>query len=331
MRTTLRITFILLLGLFVFYILGPKPHIPELTTTLPELNIDLLDVEEYVHQKESQIEHLKENNESQIRWADSIPNQTEYCLLFLHGFSASPEEGKPLDEEVAQRYGCNFYAPRLYGHGIQDDNAFLDMTAEKLLDSAKEALAIAKVMGKKVIIMASSTGGTLGLFMASGNPEVNGLILYSPNIDMADSKSTLLIGPWGLQIARKIFNGTHRGFDAPEKVKKYWTHSYRIEGLIQLKVLLKASMKKTVFEKISQPVFTGYYYKNEEEQDDIVSIPKMKEMHNYLATPEDQQRLVAFDQVGGHVIASKYYSKDIESVRKETFSFCEEVLGMKVR
>ena len=243
MRKILTIIGSVLATLVIVFLLGPKPSIPQLSPEISELNIPLSEVEDYVLNKESKIKGLRENNESQFIWMDSVPTKREYCLLFLHGFSASPEEGKPLDVEVAQRYGCNFFAPRLYGHGIQDENAFLDMKAEKLLDSAKEALAIAKLMGEKVIIMASSTGGTLGLFLASANPEIEGLILYSPNIDMADSKSTMLIKPWGLQLARKIFKGTHRGFEANDEVKKYWTNSYRIEGLIELKVLLKATMK----------------------------------------------------------------------------------------
>ena len=62
----------------------------------------------------------------------------------------------------------------------------INLTADKLWNSAKEAYAIGKQLGKKVIIMATSTGGTLALKLAAEYPEIAGLILLSPNIAIND-------------------------------------------------------------------------------------------------------------------------------------------------
>ena len=68
-------------------------------------------------------------------------------------------------------------------HGLQGTEAMLGMTPANLYNSAKEALVIAHKLGKKVIIMGTSTGCTLALMLAADFPRlVDALILYSPNI-----------------------------------------------------------------------------------------------------------------------------------------------------
>ena len=92
--------------------------------------------------------------------------------------------------------------------------------------------------------------------------------------------------------------------------------------------LLQATMTMETFENVKQPTFIGYYYKNEQEQDNVISIDKIKEMQAELGTPSADKRVVAFTEVGNHAINSKYYSKDLNSVRIETIKFLEEVIGL---
>jgi alpha-beta hydrolase superfamily lysophospholipase len=49
---------------------------------------------------------------------------------------------------------------------------------------------IAKKLGKKVIIMSTSTGGTLSLQLAAAFPEIAGLVMYSPNIEINNAALT---------------------------------------------------------------------------------------------------------------------------------------------
>ena len=320
--------------LVIIFFAGPKAAVPQLGTDLPELNSDLKNLELAIQQEERNIEGLRKDNEARIVWADSAEyKKTPYSLVYLHGFSASQGEGEPIHREFAKRYGCNLYLSRLQAHGISHPDAMLELDPEKYLESAREAIAIGQQIGEKTIVMSTSTGGTQALYLAAYHSEIAGLICYSPNIELFDkSTSDLLLMPWGLQIARAVVGGKNRTFeeeDMSDETKQYWTTSYRLEALIALKSLMKASMKEEVFNKIKQPLFLGYFYESDSVQDMVVSVPAMLEMFDQLGTDESQKRKVAFAKAGDHVIASQYTSQDLEGVRNETFKFAEEILGLE--
>ena len=87
-------------------------------------------------------------------------------------------------------------------------------------------------------------------------------------------------------------------------------------------------MKPAIFKKISDPVFIGCYYKNEEEQDNVVSVAAMREFMDQISTPAADKQLVTFD-AKTHVIAAGCQSQDLEKVREATFAFAEQTLGLK--
>lgn len=329
MKRLLRLFFALVIALVVGYFSGPKAATPELRPDISPLEIPIEQIEEYVQQKEGQYTNIRPRTEARIVWAKGVRQKTPYSMVYLHGFSATHAEGNPVHEKMAQQYGCNLYLSRLEGHGLEEEDAFLELTPEKLMDTAKEAIAIGKILGEKVIIMSCSTGSTLGLYLAAGNPDIAGVIAYSPNVDIYDTTSELLVQPWGLQIAQMVMGGTHRSYEAPDSMAYYWTYRYRIEGLVALKALVKATMTEEVFAKITQAVFVGYYYKNEEEQDKVISVSKALQMFEQLGTPAHLKRKVAFTDVNAHALCSKYRSEDMYTVEKETEAFLEEVMGLK--
>ena len=315
----------LLLGAFAA---GPRPAFPVFNSQLPKEEMTLEELDQYVQQKDANLPGLRPGNESSIIWADSI-RKTEYSVVYLHGWSASPVEGDPVHREFAQRYGCNLYLPRLAGHGIDDKDSFAELTPKDLVDSAKEALAIGHLLGEKVILMSCSTGGTLSIYLAAENPDaVYAQLLFSPNIDIYDKTSELLTLPWGKQIAEAV-NGKYHSFTPPEEGFKYWTTTYRTQGLICLKSLIESTMKPDTWKKVKQPLFMGYYYKNDEEQDKVVSVAEMKGFFENISTPDSLKRAFAFPDVGHHVVVSSINSKDLPSVRKELFGFAETVLALK--
>lgn len=314
--------------LVLVYVFGPKVESPNLTKELPEVPSDLKALEQYIIDKEKSVEGLKKDNEARIVWADSTHQKTPYSLLYLHGFSASQAEGAPLHEEVAKRYGCNLYLPRLQAHGIKKDEPMLELTAEKLNESAKEAISVAMQLGDKVIIMATSTGGTLALYLAEKQDNIAGFVLYSPNIDIFDPMSNLLSKPWGLQLARSVKGGDYHEWPLDEIRSQYWTNKYRLEALTHLRVMVDETMTPETFETVTQPLFVGYYYESDSAMDSTVSVPAIINMFDAIKTPADQKRKVAFPSTRHHVMASYLTSKDLESVRKETFDFLEEVIGL---
>ncbi len=316
--------------LMVIYMLGPAVEEPYLDPQLDDLNISVEEVDGYVHGREQSVQALKPDNEARITWAGEKGKRTPYSIIYLHGFSASPAEGRPVHQATAMRYGANLYEARLYGHGIEEKQAFIDATGEQLLESAKEALAIGELIGDSVIIMSCSSGSTLALYLAAHHPEVHSLLVYSPNIEFAKPGSSMLTKPWGLQLARLMMRGKYRSFEDPsEEMQQYWTCKYRLEGLVHLKKLVETTMTANTFRHIHQPLFMGYYYKNETEQDDIVQVSEMLAMFGEVATPDKKKRKHAFPDAANHVILSGITSHDVEGVLIETFNFCEEVLGLK--
>lgn len=304
-------------------ILGPRPAI----SNAPQAVIDrpLKELEQLVAQKDEGVVGLRPDNEGKIYWADSI-RQTEYCLVYLHGFSASGMEAEPMHRELAQRYGMNLYVPRLFAHGITAEDAMLEFNVEDYVDSAKEAVAIGKRMGKKVILMGCSNGSSLSLYLAAEDPEIVGLLLLSPNIKIAVPGASLLSGPFGLQIAR-LTQGSHISWSHPnEDIKKYWTMRYRTEAPVQLQIFVKTTMKKSIFREVEQPVFLGYYYKNKKEQDNVVSVAAMLKMFRQLGTPDELKDEVAFPEAATHTIVSPLHSGHTEKVKHQLQEFIENTL-----
>ena len=313
------------------YLLGPKPKSPKLLADLPPSPKSLIVLEDSICRSEGN-PMIKNGNEAKIIWAkDSVPQKTHYSLVYLHGFSASEQEGNPLNREFAKRYGCNLFLSRLAMHGLKDSNAFEKLTADTLFNTAKSALKIGTQIGDSVILMATSAGGALALTLAAieDHTPIKALILYSPCIKIFDPNSKLLDGHWGLQLARMIVKSKYNKGRQDSFAYKYWYPKYRLEGLVALQNFLDGSMKETNFKKIKIPVLCLDYYKDQKIQDSTVSVSAIHTMFAQLGTPSSQKTLLDLPNVGDHVLASFMRSKDLVSVRKATFQFAETKLGMK--
>ena len=330
MSRILRVLIVFFLFVAFIYAVGPRPDHPEYSAELRELNLSIDELEDFILKKEANLP-VKPGNESKIVWSDSqSKSQTEYCLLYLHGFSASGFEGNPTHLNFARHFQANAYIPRLASHGLDVPDPLLDMTPDRLYQSAKEALQIANLLGEKVIIMSTSTGGTLSLKLATDFPELmEALILLSPNIRINNPAAFLLSKPWGLQIGRKSVGGFYRytNDDLNAEECKYWNCFYRMEATVYLQQLVESTMQKKLFEKVEEPVFLAYYYSDKKHQDDVVRVDAMLKMYNQLGTPQSLKRKQAFD-AGTHVIGNGMFSKTQVEVERACIAFAEEVLGM---
>jgi len=322
MKTFLRTLVVIIAILGMIYMFGPTPSKANYETTLPALpGLDSLTT--YLNSQESK-HHVKPGNHAEIVWADSSHQQTDYAVVYLHGFSASKEEGNPVHLNFAKSIKANLYLSRLADHGIDTVAPMQYLTADRLWETAKDAFAIGKKLGKKVILVGTSTGGTLALKLAATYPEVHSLVLLSPNVAINDGKAWLLNNPWGLQIARLVSAGNERVLSGKNPTyKKYWYDHYRLEAVVQLQELLESTMTKSTFDKVQQPTLLLYYYKNEKEQDPVVKVSAMLNMFNELGTPKDKKDQHALPNTGNHVIGSTITSKDIPSVEKAINAFAK--------
>jgi pimeloyl-ACP methyl ester carboxylesterase len=298
---------------------------------MPAIPDSALQLDQYVSRIES-VHQVKDDNQARIIWFDdSVRNRTEYSVVYLHGFTASQEEGDPVHLEFARKFGCNLYLARLAEHGIDTTDALANLTPEKYWESAKEALAIGEKLGQKVILMGTSTGCTNAIQLAATYPEkVHAIMLLSPNIAINDPNAPLLNDPWGLQIARLVKKSDYIiTADQSEMFRKYWYSKYRLESVVALQEMLETTMTKENFQKVRQPLLMLYYFRDAEHQDGVVKVSAMQEMFSQTGTPAGQKRSVAIPGAGDHVLGSYIKSKDLAAVKRETENFALEILKMK--
>lgn len=315
--------------LVLVYLVGPTPAKPTFESELPIINQQGEALEQLIVLEEEAVAGIKEDNQARIIWADSSKKEkTPYSIVYLHGFGASQAEGEPVHRNLARKFGCNLYLSRFAEHGVEGDSIFKDLKAQDLVASTRKAVAIGKQIGDEVIIVGTSTGGALGLYIASQHPDIKALICYSPIIDFYDKNTLIIDKPWGIQLMRMIVGSDFFDNEKPPLVRKYWTSRYMINGVVALNSFVKEAMIESTFKKVTCPVFLGYYYKNDSLQDQIVSVPAMLEMFEQLGTVDQQKLKVAFPESGDHVIASYITSKDYQGVEIATENFLREVVGL---
>jgi len=321
-------TLFVLAVLFGLFIIGPEVETPDLETPLPEIQYDLNELKDWIDSKEATFDNIKPDNASQLIFHDSVPQKTAYSVLYLHGFSASRAEGNPVHLNIAKALKANLYLPRLSDHGLIEEEPMLHFTAQRYLDSAKEALAVAKKIGEKVIVVSSSSGGTLSLILGN-DPQIAALLLFGPNVEIYNPNAKLLTLPWGLYIARAVLASKYHVMDKiTEQKLNYWTTRYRLECTLHLQKLMETGMRPEIFRRITSAVFMGYYYKNEEDKDEVVSIPAMLKMFDELGTPNNKKQKMAFPDAGDHVIGSYLTTSNYSQVEKVALSFLEEKLNI---
>ncbi|NVJ86049.1 MAG: alpha/beta fold hydrolase [Algoriphagus sp.] len=330
LRKIFLVLFALAMVLAIVYILGPQVEKQDLQVHYPEVPTRVSELIDYVNTREDSVIGLKEGNEAYIQWADELnPRKTPYSIVYIHGFGASPMEGDPVHRFLAEHFGANLYVTRLPEHGIRRDNGMEYLSAQALVDAAGEAYEIGKSLGDEVIVVGTSMGGALTLVLASQQPDIKAVVVYSPAIRDNGERLGGFFKPWTQWIMEKammenkVIHQDRKGDKAA-----YWSEDYHMNGYESLAVILYSMMNKETFQKINQPFFLGYYYKNENEQDPVVSVPKMLEMYQQIATPEQLKREKAFPNSGDHVIASSITSNDWEGVLFETIDFLENVVGI---
>lgn len=316
-------------ALVLAWALGPRPRRLHLDPALPPAPASAGEAGAWLSAHEAGY-RIRPDNQARIQWAGKPGEASEWAIVYLHGYSASWREGAPVNVETARRYGANLLLTRLSGHGLVTEEPLLDLKAEDLWADAKLALVEGQALGRKVLLMATSSGAPLAIRLAADFPDrVQALVLYSPNIRIREPLAPLMSWPWGLQTARLVKHGLYNGWDAGPEERKYWYERQRLEGAVQLQRLLDAAYADGTLAKVRQPVFVGTYYKDEAHQDNTISVAATRAAFAQLGTPEGQKRYLEFPEAGRHVIACDLSSGAWKDVRAQTWKFLDEVVGMK--
>ena len=233
------IGFLIAAGLAVFA-LGPRPvadtSIVFDESTLPD------DLDAYIASSEARFDDIRPGNQRQIVWAYPVSRaRTPIAIVYIHGFSASPGELRPLPDLVAKSLGANLYYARLKGHGRNGD-AMLEGSVHGWVNDFAEAVAIGRRLGERVVVMATSTGASLTTWAAT-QPElmrdVVGLVQFSPNYGLQATGSSFLTMPWA-EKAVLLTIGKRRSFELKSELQaRFWTSEYPSLALLPMASLVK--------------------------------------------------------------------------------------------
>jgi pimeloyl-ACP methyl ester carboxylesterase len=209
------------------------------------------DPEAYLARVEAAVPGIRPGLAKEIVWADPATKaKTPIAIVYVHGFSASKGEVRPLPDRVAAALGANLFFTRLTGHG-QDGAAMATGSVNAWVNDYAEALAIARTIGEKVVVVGVSTGASLASFAASRPDlfgDVAGLVMISPNYGVQAAGAEILTMPWGAQIARLVA-GAERGFEPLNELQaKLWTTRYPIEATLPMAALTRLAYKAPVGE-----------------------------------------------------------------------------------
>lgn len=330
MKKRYWVILILILILAITYFLGPVPSKPNYSNNLPSLPTNLEELEIYVETKEDSMP-VRDDNQARIVWQDSFPKQTEYSIIYLHGFAGSYRDGYPVNKNIADTINANLFYSRWAGHGLKPPASLNNFDGENAWNSAKEALRIGNIIGKKTIIMSTSTGGTLALKLAATFPDkVFALINLSPNLEDDQPGTFVLNTPWGYEIADLISFGKNKKIEhEQEMATQYWDTIYPSRALVDLQVLVETTMIPSTFKKVESPVLTLYYHKNFLEEDQHVEVGIYEDVYKLFSTPDSLKKLQALKTPGTHFIGSDIKSKDTKIVEKEIVDFLKSI-GVKI-
>ncbi len=312
-------------------VLGPRVVPAVHPAALPSVPRHPAALQRWVDVREAAVAGLRPGSRARIVWADPRnPGRTECALVYLHGFSASQGEGAPTHQRLAQAFGCNLYLPRMPGHGLQTADALRGVQAQQWLDAAAEALAVGKVIGRRVVLIGSSMGGALALQTAAAHPaDVKALVLWSPLVRERDDQLQPLFWPWGAQLL--LWSRNHGDPVLRHAVASpAWAEAIHIDGYRAIAALTRGGMQAPMYARVGMPVFVGYYYRDEMHQDGTVSVAAMRAMFAQLATPAAQRAMVNFPAADNHVIASPLRSNAAPAVFAESCRFLAGPGGLPV-
>ena len=230
------IVFVILIVLFgAAWIFGPRTAVD--TTIRFDAKVIGDDLDVYLEQAEARVAGIQPNQHKEIVWADPETKvKTPVAIIYIHGFSASPSEMRPLPDIVAKNLGANLFLTRLFGHGTTT-NAMVDVSINAWVNDFAEALAIGERLGDKVVIMGTSTGGALttwAIAQPAFRDRVAAVILCSPNYGVKAFGSSLLTLPFARQLAHLVMGETRSFEPGTDLQRLYWTTTYPVDAILPM-------------------------------------------------------------------------------------------------
>ena len=229
---------VLVLGsIFAF---GPRPGSNQMITfSKPEIGDD---VQAFLETKESSVADLKTGAGKEIIWADPISkSKTDIAVVYIHGFSATKHEIRPVPDQIAKSLKANLFYTRLAGHG-QSAESFANATVQQWADDYAEAIAVGRRLGERILVISTSTGSTLATLASSDiqmSKDIIGLVMLSPNFATQSLPSWVANMPWAESLL-PLIGGEERSWEPiNEEQAKWWTTTYPMKAIFPMFELLQ--------------------------------------------------------------------------------------------
>jgi alpha-beta hydrolase superfamily lysophospholipase len=171
---------------------------------------------------------------------------------------------------VATALGANLYFTRFTGHGRQP-TALANATVGHWMDDVGEAIEIGKQIGETVIIMATSTGGTLAAAAAldkAAMENIGGIIFVSPNFAINSRAANLLTWPFARQWVPLVIGKEQQGNPRNDLHARYWMMTYPTTALMPMAAIV-AAVDRESYDDVEVPAL--FYYSR---QDQVVAPEK---------------------------------------------------------
>ena len=266
------------------------------------------DVDAYFAAVEGQFSDIKPGTEKRVVWAEAPGARTEWVVVYVHGFSATSEEIRPVPDRIAQDLKANLVFTRLAGHGRAPD-AMAEATADAWSDDVTEALAAARQIGVKIIVISTSTGGTI-VTALSQTPEVMqgvaGFIFVAPNFGINNPLAPLLKWPLARHWLPWI-GGKRRTFVARnDRHAAFWTLDYPSVAVMPMVPLID---RARALDHSKQTLPALFWYT---EKDNIVLSDRTRSLAAAWGAPNTTVHPVLTDKddIESHVVVGDILSPD---------------------
>lgn len=225
-------------GLWLAAPVDRLPRQSEIRTAFPP-DLPAAVIDDWLRAREGVFDDIVPGAEKTVVWADEPGARTPLALVYLHGFSATRAEIEPVPQLVARALGANLFLTRLAGHGRTGAALGQATTADWALD-LDEAMGLGRRLGGRVVLIGTSTGGTLAALAALDpalTPDLAGIVLISPNFGLQSGLARLLDLPFADRWLPAVM-GRERSF-APQNADhgRYWTTTYPTTALFPMRAV----------------------------------------------------------------------------------------------
>ena len=265
-----------------------------------------LDIDEYLKKSEEQITDIKEDVIKKVIWVNRPNQKTPISIVYLHGFTATSEELRPLPDMIAKDIKANLFFTRLTGHG-RNSEAMELCSIKNWINDLHEAIEIGARIGEKIIILSSSTGGTISVTSALDeklSKDIMGYIFVSPNFGINHRLASIITWPFSEYWLKLILGKTIKHYPRNDLNKKYWTMTYPTNALIPMAKLVN-EVNDRDFSDIEKPAL--FYFSLE---DKVVNPLKTKQFISGWGGKNTTKiiKLTGNDDKFSHVLAGSIIS-----------------------